>query len=226
MCFFGGLNLKFIYIITAVISLSLFTYSSFALEVSITVVDKDNAPLKDIIVYLEPLDYKETLVTDKVIEIGQMDKSFIPYVSVMQTGSSVLFHNQDDITHHIYSPVGDNKFAFKIRSGEQYLKSNFTDVGEISMGCNIHDWMSGHLLIVDTPFFNKSDDKGVVNISVVKAGQYRLTIWHPQLSEREGILNQLLHIDKNIPVKIKLTHSMKDINEQKNDDDFDFLSDY
>ena len=36
----------------------------------------------------------------------------------------------------------------------------FNKEAEIAMGCNIHDWMSGYLLIVDTPFFTKSDKNG------------------------------------------------------------------
>ena len=97
------------------------------------------------VVYLQPEDDISLPFNEKVVEVGQFDRSFTPYISIMQLGNKVNFKNKDDITHHIYSPIGDNKFSFKIRAGESQMKSDFQQTGEVAMGCNIHDWMSGYL---------------------------------------------------------------------------------
>lgn len=197
-----------------------------ALELSVNVSNLQNSPIKDIVVYLESTDGRALHKTEKSIEINQLNKSFAPYISVIQTGNKVRFHNQDDITHHIYSPVGDNKFQFKILSGQQQVMEDFTSTGEVAMGCNIHDWMSGHLLIVDTPYFDKTDESGKVTLTVKEEGSYQLTLWHPQMSEINNRITQTINLDKNKQLKVQLTKEMKPLPDQKSEDDFDFLSDY
>lgn len=179
------------------------------------------------VVYLEPLDANVALpTTTKTINITQQDKAFAPYVSVMQSGQSVRFDNQDDITHQIYSPIGDNKFSFKISAGQQQLKGDFNQTGEIAMGCNIHDWMSGHLLILDTPYFAKTNQQGQAKITIEQAGKYTLSVWHPQMNEKNNRLSQIIDLQKTTNIEMKLTTAMDDIPEQINNDDDDYLFDY
>lgn len=199
---------------------------ALAQEIKITVLDHQQQPVADIVAYLEPLDDIKVEPNNEGIEIGQLNKSFTPYISVMQKGSKVTFHNQDDITHHIYSPVGENKFSFKIRSGQSQLKQDFNQVGEIAMGCNIHDWMSGYLLVLDTPYFNKTNAEGVANINISEQGNYRLNIWHPQLMEENNKISMVVDTTEIQHHTFKLTKAMQTIPEQSNNDDFDFLSEY
>lgn len=98
------------------------------------------------VVYLQPQDDIFLTLNENIVEVGQFDRSFTPYISVIQLGNTVNFKNRDDITHHIYSPIGDNKFSYKINAGQSASKSDFQQTGEVAMDCNIHDWMSGYLL--------------------------------------------------------------------------------
>ena len=197
-----------------------------AVELTVTIYDYEKHKLKDIIVYLEGKDTKVVEKINKSVEISQFNRSFAPYISVVQTGNQVRFHNKDDITHHIYSPIGKNKFQFKILSGQQHEMDDFTSEGEIAMGCNIHDWMSGYLLVLDTPYFDKTNAQGVVSLSVKHKGNYQLTIWHPQLNESNNRMVQSITLDKNKHIEIRLTNAMDPLPMQKSEDDFDFLSDY
>lgn len=206
--------------------ISLLAYNTYAVELKVSVNDHQNTPIKDIVIYLESNEGISLHKTKKTIEINQLNKSFAPYISVIQTGNEVRFHNQDDITHHIYSPIGDNKFEFKILSNQQQTMKEFTTAGEVAMGCNIHDWMSGHLLIVDTPYFDKTDNNGQASLTIKDEGDYQLTLWHPQMNEVNNRMTQRIKLDKNKKIDVKLTHSMDPLPEQKSEDDFDFLSDY
>lgn len=193
---------------------------------SIKVLSTNQKPLENIVVYVEPVGHKVDLKNTATLEVGQQNKSFIPYISVMQLGSDVKFNNKDNITHHIYSPVGENKFSVKVRSGQQVIKSDFKQAGEVSMGCNIHDWMSGYMLIVDTPFFAKSDKSGNTEININKSGQYKVIVWHPQMKEANNRVTKIITINNTMEVTMQLSKPMDDIPSQKNEDDFDFLSDY
>jgi len=190
------------------------------------VFDSSNNVQPNVIVYLEPPESMAVSVSNKMVEITQIDKSFSPYIGVMQKGASVKFQNKDNITHHIYSPIGDNKFAFKIKAGQERIKSDFSSVGTVAMGCNIHDWMSGHLLIVQTPYFGKTDINGQVSINVEQAGDYKVVVWHPQMRENNHRISKVITLDKASSVNMTLSKPLAELPSQKNDEDFDFLSDY
>jgi plastocyanin len=193
------------------------------LEVQLT---GNQTTLTNVVIYLDPSTNITLPVTNKTVVIGQQSKSFNPYISVMQLGSDVTFTNMDDITHHIYSPIGKNKFDFKIRAGEQQTKHDFVESGEVAMGCNIHDWMSGYLLILDTPYFEKTDKNGHSHFKNIKAGKYQLTIWHPQLNTPDHKIIQDITLKQSQQLSFDVTDLFTKIPEQKSNDDFDFLENY
>lgn len=193
---------------------------------SVNVTSFNNKPIENIVVFIEPIDHEVTLQNLEPLEIGQKNQSFTPYISVMQLGSEVAFNNQDNITHQIYSPVGNNKFSVKIRAGQEVIKNDFNEAGVVSMGCNIHDWMSGYMLIVDTPYFAKTDKMGNTKINIEKAGLYKVNVWHPQMNEVNNTLTKEINVNSLMEVSMQLSKPMQPIPLQENEDDFDFLSDY
>ena len=195
------------------------------LTLQVALATPDNQPVGDVIVYLEPLDGQALPATPRQLQISQRDKAFAPYISVAQRGQSVLFTNQDDITHHIYSATGDNKFSFKIKSGEQH-STPLAHAGEIAMGCNVHDWMSGYLLMVDTPYFDKTSANGQAAFTVATPGRYRVNLWHPQLHQNDKNITRVLNLKDNESITLALSQPLADIPVQQNDDDFEFLSEY
>jgi len=202
------------------------SYGAVAADITVKVLDKNNKPLADMVVYLESKANLSLPLNENIVEVGQFDRSFTPYVSVMQLGNKVNFKNKDDITHHIYSPIGENKFSYKISAGQSQIKSDFEQAGEVAMGCNIHDWMSGYLLIVDTPIFGKTDKKGQLNLTVQHSGEYQLVVWHPQLDALDNRFYQQVRLSEDKAITVKLDNKILKISEQKNEEDFDFLSDY
>lgn len=217
------------------LSLSLFTPAKvFACDdnlntgkcVQISVQNKAGQGVPDIVVYLQPLEGQNLPKTTEVVTISQRKKAFSPYITVSQKGNKVNFANKDDITHHIYSAGSNEKFAFKIQAGEDHLSKQFNHETEIAMGCNIHDWMSGSLLIVDTPYFNKTDSDGNVDFSLDEPGKYKIVIWHPQLAEKDNRLTQQQDIVSDSTFSFILDKGLEKIPSQVNNDDFDFVSDY
>ncbi|MEH6442470.1 MAG: hypothetical protein V7784_01110 [Oceanospirillaceae bacterium] len=192
---------------------------------SVIVKDSSGANLADVVVYAEPLEQQPLGKTKKNIVISQAKKSFTPYISVAQTGNSIVFSNKDDITHHIYSASG-SKFAFLIRPGQKVGQPKLSQSNEIVMGCNIHDWMSGYLLVLDTPYFTKTDANGLANLDIKGAGRYKIIVWHPQITEKNNRISKDINIAEDLEVAMSLSQKMDKILEQKSDDDFDFLSDY
>ena len=46
-----------------------------------------------------------------------------------------------------------------------------------ALGCNIHDRMSAHVVVVDTPTFARTDDKGQASFDL-PAGEHTAKAWH------------------------------------------------
>ncbi|MEC4724702.1 hypothetical protein HWQ46_03965 [Shewanella sp. D64] len=196
---------------------------------TIRLVNPSGEPLPDLVVYLQTSNPSQPATMGKIsppIEIHQQDKQFTPYITVMQKGYELQFVNDDDITHHIYSAAGPKRFSFKLRKGSASDSIVFDQVGHISMGCNVHDWMSGHLLVVDTPYFAITDEMGEVKFDTIVDADYTLTTWHPQLSVDSNRISQKITTPLAQPLIITVNASMADIPEQKSLDDFEFLEGY
>jgi hypothetical protein len=63
------------------------------------------------------------------------------------------------------------------------------------LGCNIHDQMVAWIVVVDTPYFAKSDVNGVADLKNLPAGDYQLASWYPAPTFEPKI--QALHIPAN-----------------------------
>lgn len=220
-----GKKLKYLFLIITAI-LAVFDVNSN--ELTVKIIDTQEQAVKDIVVYARPSEYIKNIPSNaKVLLIGQKDKKFSPYITVMQKGQAINFVNHDDITHHIYSVSGKNRFEFKIRSGVEKMTEPMLVTEEIAMGCNIHDWMSGYTLVVDTPYYGKTDELGHIIFTLPHAGKYVITVWHPQLDVENNRVSQTVTIDNsNMKVTISLPKKLLLIPKQTGQDEFDFIEEY
>lgn len=148
-----------------------------AAELSLQVRDSSGKVISDAVVVLHGQG-SDTAASPAKADIGQIDKEFVPYVSVIRTGTAVRFPNKDNIRHHVYSFSPAKKFELKLYSGIPAEPVVFDKPGVITLGCNIHDWMLAHVLVTDSAWFARSDAKGELRITAPE-GEYRLQIWHP-----------------------------------------------
>ena len=199
-----------------------------AAELIINLVDVDNKPVENLVVFATPKSGVAGLPANtNPLTINQEGKKFAPYVTVMQKGQSITFNNKDDITHHIYSVSGDNRFEFKLKANSVKTTQTMEAAEEIAMGCNIHDWMSGYTLVVDTPYFGKTDGNGRLTLPLASLGDYTITVWHPQLDVDNNRVEKMHQVQAEQSVlDIKLPKALLPLPEQLGEDDFDFLEEY
>jgi plastocyanin len=142
--------------------------------------DAAGAPLADAVVYAMPASGPVEARGARTAEIEQVDREFVPYVTVVQTGTPVAFPNRDPIQHHVYSFSPAKSFEIKLYSGKSPREIVFDKPGVVTLGCNIHDWMVGFVLVVSTPYFARTDATGYARIAELPAGRYELHAWHPR----------------------------------------------
>lgn len=217
--------------ILALIGCGVFSTTSSAEQLQISVQAPDGSAVEDLVVYAEPL--QSGLVSDREtppLQINQKNKTFAPYVSVIQRNSAVNFVNQDDITHHIYSVSGNNRFSFKIAAGEtgQIIAGAGNSAGAeaVAMGCNIHDWMSGYLLVLDTPYYAKTDSQGRVALDIEQPGDYRVNVWHPQIQTPDHRMKMDVSLAGEVAFNMQLNQPLAPIPEQAGEEEFEFLEQY
>lgn len=148
-------------------------------DVEATVTMPTGQPLPDAAVVLEPV-AGYARAAPPTVTIVQRDRELIPYMTVVQVGTAIEFPNQDPFKHHLYSFSPAKTFELKLYAGKPERPVVFDKPGEVALGCNIHDWMEAYVLVVDTPYFAKTDARGRARIAHVPPGSYRLRWWHPR----------------------------------------------
>lgn len=158
------------------------------LQVKIKPLHKSDPAIDGAAVYLipsQPLEEKNTPLA--AVEMIQQNQQFSPYISVIETGTTVYFPNKDPIAHHVYSFSQPQPFELALyKGGQQEPSVTFNQPGLLAIGCNIHDWMLGYILVVDTPYFATVNEL-TASFDSVPVGDYRLHLWHPGLHRKERI---------------------------------------
>lgn len=109
--------------------------------------------------------------------MDQQHSAFVPGVLPVQAGTVVAFPNRDNIQHHVYSFSQPRQFEIPLYSGNKAAPIRFDTPGVVVVGCNIHDWMIGHIVVLDTPYFGKTAADGHLTLDV-PPGRYTLRVWH------------------------------------------------
>jgi plastocyanin len=181
------------------------------------VVDKNAMPASDSVITLEP-DGSQALAThlpEKAV-IDQRDETFLPLVAIVRKGGRVVFTNNDETMHQVYSFSAIKQFQFVIKQGEVSAPVEFDQPGIAAVGCNIHDQMIAYVFVADAPFAAVSDGQGHAEIRDVPPGRYRISLWHPQMLVGEAPLSQSVTVDEHgaslspaLPIAVTAMHGMK-----------------
>jgi len=133
-------------------------------------------PLAEAVVAVEVRGRAARTTTAKA-EMGQRERQFTPQLLVVQTGTAVNFPNFDTVRHHVYSFSPIKVFEIKLYTGTPSEPIVFDKPGVAALGCNIHDRMGSHIIVVDTALFARTDASGIARLDL-PAGEHQLKAWH------------------------------------------------
>ncbi len=139
-------------------------------------------------------------------KMEQVKSEFTPRVLVVDTGSTVTFPNRDKTRHHVYSFSPAKRFELPLHDASAAAPVTFDAPGIVTVGCNIHDWMVGYVVVSDTPYRGITDERGVVTIEV-PAGSYQLHVWHERQTEATASVERDIDVlaADNAAVQVNLT---------------------
>lgn len=164
-----------------------------AQTLEIVLLDNQGKPLSDAVLWIEPGPAQSQPATALM---DQQKRQFSPYILPVQVGTTVSFPNSDPINHHVYSFSPAKRFELRLhqqKAAPQEMR--FDQPGLVTLGCNIHDWMLGFILVLDTPWFAQTDKQGKTRLDFDAATGQTLQLWHPRIADPQEALSRAVPSD-------------------------------
>ena len=177
-------------------------------SLTISVTDRNGAPVSDAVVYATATGSNAAAGHSHAV-IDQENKLFIPYVTAVQVGASIVFPNRDHIRHHVYSLSPTKRFELPLYAGIPAAPVVFDKVGFVTLGCNIHDWMVAYVAVLPTPYFGVTGSNGRITLKDLPPGGYLVTVWHPLLKGSPDQLGQQLSLTSKDTNNLTFTLDLK-----------------
>jgi len=119
-------------------------------------------------------------VPAKPAVMQMINKKFDPIVMAVTVGTEIDFPNVDRVVHNAFSTTKKNEFDLGLYKQGESRTHIFNEPGVVKVFCNVHQGMTGHVLVLDTPYFSIPDAKGKYRIDDVQNGSGTVYLWHPQ----------------------------------------------
>jgi plastocyanin len=181
-------------IIFTICSLSTLSIS-YAEHLNVIVTDSNGKKQDQVVVFLEPQSVQGQISKPVDITIDQRDKEFIPFVTVVQKGTSIRFPNSDAIRHHVYSFSKQFNFQIPLYGNVEPKPIKFNTSGVIPLGCNIHDWMKAFVFVSETPYYTLSNKSGAAKVNNIPKGKYLVKLYHPSMKNWESQAGKLIELN-------------------------------
>lgn len=181
--------------------------------------------IQNVVVYARVRGHKVTPLKDKV-KVDQKNCRYLPHVLVVPTGSTVELTSSDPVAHNVHSHAEKNEAPnIQIAKSGTKIPYTITKAEAIKLTCDIHAWMSGYIVAVDSNFYavtgqkdeedkyidpdtyEESSDTGKFSLKDVPDGRVRVIAWHEEL----GSANKTVEVpaDGDVSVEFKSTDFKK-----------------
>jgi plastocyanin len=180
-------------------------------EIGVTVLQQDGTPLPGAVVLAEAALAAPKARGPATAVMDQRELKFVPDVLVVRTGTAVDFPNSDRVRHQVYSFSGTKSFKLALYAGRQHPPVVFDKPGLVTVGCNIHDGMIGHILVTDSPWFGITGAHGELRLTGLPEGDYQIRVWHPRSTDAPDSLSRALALKEGHadPVVVQLKRALK-----------------
>jgi hypothetical protein len=147
-------------------------------------VDGTSKGIANIIVWLydKPPDIHTSYgaTANATVRMDNMGCRFEPHVCVLRTTQTLELHNSDTPGHNTKGDVQSNTaFNHLIPGGGSInVTLNAPERLPAPVGCNIHPWMNGWLVVQEHPYVGVSDVNGKLVIKNLPTGKWNFVAWH------------------------------------------------
>src|SRR3984893_3246544 len=158
------------------------------------------APPIAVVYLLSESPTKDNSAAKSPVKMSQKNAMFDPQSLPLQVVTPVYFPILDDSYHNVFSFSKTKRFDLgRYRKEEKPATVVFDKPGVVTVHCEIHDRMRGTILVLETPYFQKSDASGRYRIDHLPPGRYTLRAWISDNDVREKQIElkngTSLHVD-------------------------------
>ncbi|REJ68578.1 MAG: hypothetical protein DWQ31_07395 [Planctomycetota bacterium] len=158
--------------------------TQFNLKSEDLVVD-ENGGIADVFIWVTTSDveiHPDLAEASGTVRLTNKDCRYAPHGMVMRAGQTLELGNDDPVSHNVNLPFrANNAFNQIVPPGESVTLSNLAKAERLPVKaeCNIHPWMSGHILIQEHPYAAVSGADGSFEIANLPAGdKLKFRVWH------------------------------------------------
>ena len=148
-----------------------------AAALDVHVQDMAGQPLAGAVVSVLP-DGPVQLAQGATAQMAQKNRTFVPHVLAITTGTVVDFPNSDRIYHNVFSLSKTRPFDLGRYAVGHSKSVRFDRPGIVRVFCDIHSHMSAFILVFAHRYFAVTDADGRYRLDNVPPGQYTVVAWN------------------------------------------------
>ena len=150
----------------------------------LTILERPGATTRDMstaIVYLQSLDARQSDDHGSVsaeATIAMRGREFLPHATVIHSGGTVAFPNQDPFSHNVFSNTDPGSFDLGLYRRGTLRVATFAQAGVFPIYCNIHARMVSYVIAVPSRHVAAVGADGQFVLEDVPVGTWRMVVWH------------------------------------------------
>lgn len=155
------------------------TSHSASLRLTLITPQSKSRHLAPAFAWLQPLGNTPALpfVPQRHYTLLQKNRTFIPHLQIIPTGSVVQFPNEDPFFHNVFSLFDGKRFDLGLYEAGSSKSVTFSREGISYIFCNIHPEMSAVIVTLSSPLYGIADTSDRIQIHGIPPGDYRLHLW-------------------------------------------------
>lgn len=117
----------------------------------------------------------------QAVRYDQKGCMYIPHVLPMQAGQPLQIYTDDPFAHNIHPlPKANPEWNKSQPAGAAPIDTKWDKPEFIPVKCNIHPWMHGWFIVLNTSHYAVTDNNGDFSVRGLAPGKYTVTAWQEQ----------------------------------------------
>jgi hypothetical protein len=136
--------------------------------------------LQWVVVYISGGDQGSS-TPSQAVRYDQKGCQYLPHVLPMQVAQQLQIYNDDQTSHNIHPLSKVNPEWNKSQPpGSPPIDTKYDKPEFVPVKCNIHPWMHGYFVVLNTSHYAVSGEDGSFDIKGLPPGKYTLSAWQEQ----------------------------------------------
>jgi plastocyanin len=205
------------FMLLALAALILLPLNAFAGRIKGTVEAQGLRTPENVVVYLAKMPQMNVDLSKTKFVMDQRNLEFVPHVLPVPVGSSIVFPNNDQVAHNVFSMSRTKTFNLGSYKPDESKTVVFDKAGIVELRCDVHAEMSAYILVMKNPYFAVTDKNGnfeipdeshlkqagIEGLADPAPGKYVVKTWHEKLKTRKTTVVVPENGDVTVDFKLK-----------------------